>query len=110
MPMSPAILDPEISHMIKELIEIMKKLKAKITDDSDMVWTGYETSNQLRDELEVYINELQAGNTSSVEKIRSLLLPTGTLQEHSVSNGWGDEFLDLSEKFDQLYITIKGHS
>ncbi|HEV8505903.1 MAG TPA: hypothetical protein VGQ53_10900 [Chitinophagaceae bacterium] len=93
--------------MIEELIEIIKKLKGKITDDSDMVWTGYETSKQLRDELEAYILELQAGNATSMEKIKTLLLPTGALQEHSISNRWGDEFLDLSEKFDHLYMRIK---
>jgi hypothetical protein len=88
--------------MIEELIEIIKILKTKITDDSDMVWTGYETSKQLRDELEVYINELEAGNTSSMENIKILFAPTGPLQEHSIAHGWGNEFLDLSEKFDQL--------
>ncbi len=93
--------------MIEELIEIIKNLKGKITDDSDMGWTGYQDSKQLRDDLETYILELQAGNATSIEKIKTLLLPTGTLQEHSISNGWGDEFLDLSERFDQLYMTIK---
>ena len=88
--------------MITELVEILKKIKGKITDSSDMAWTSYETSKQLRDELELYINELQAGNTASMEKMKILFLPTGTLQEHSTSNGWADEFLDLSEKFDQL--------
>jgi hypothetical protein len=110
MPTNPFIFVAAISHMITELIEIIKKVKRKITDSSDMVWTSYETSNQLRDELEVCINELQTGNTSSMEKIKTLFLPTGALQEHSISNGWADEFLTLSEKFDQLYIAIKGHS
>ena len=96
--------------MIKELIEIIKELKKNITDDTDMVWTAYESPKQIRDELEAYVHELQAGNTNSMEKIKILLLLTGTLQEHSMSNGWADEFLNLSEKFDQLYIAIKGRS
>jgi len=74
------ILVLEISYMITELIEIIEKLKEKIADDSDMVWTAYETSQQLKDELEVYLNQFQAGDMSSPQKINMLLLPTVTLQ------------------------------
>ena len=101
------ILVLEISYMITELIEIIEKLIEKIADDSDMVWTAYETSQQLKDELEVYLNQFQAGDMSSMGKIKMLFLPTGTLQEHSMSNSWSDEFLNLSKKFDRLYMTIK---
>jgi hypothetical protein len=93
--------------MTQELIDIIYKVKSKISDDSDMVWTLYDNAKQLRDELEAYIQELQNGNMSSVEKIRLLFLPTATLQEHSISNSWADEYLKLSEKFDNLYSMLK---
>jgi hypothetical protein len=96
--------------MTNELIEIIKKVKQKITDRSDMTWTTYETPAQLRDELEVYINQFQADDISSLEKIKMLFLPTGTLQEHSICNGWTDEFLNLSTEFDRLYMTIKRYN
>lgn len=92
--------------MTKELTEIIEQVKKKITDHSDMVWTRYVNAKQLRDELELYTRQLQNGDTSSVEKIKFLFLPTATLQEHSIFNGWADEYLKLAEKFDSIYAMI----
>ena len=90
----------------KELNEILEQVKKKIANDSDMVWTRYANSKQLRDELELYIRQLQNGDTGSLEKIKFMFLPTATLQEHSISNGWVDEYLKLAEKFDNLYAIV----
>ena len=54
--------------MTQDLIDIIKKVKEKISDSSDMVWTKYDNAKQLRDELEIYIRELENDNTSSLEK------------------------------------------
>jgi hypothetical protein len=89
--------------MKQELIEIINKVKDKISEDSNMVWTHYDTPKELRDELESYTQGLRNGDMSSLEKIKVLFLPTATLQEHSISNGWPDEYLALAEKFDNLY-------
>jgi hypothetical protein len=89
--------------MTKELTDLIGQVKNKITDDSDMVWTNYDNAKQLRDELETYILELQSGDMGSIEKLKKFFLPTAPLQEHSISNGWGNEYLELSKKFDGLY-------
>ena len=89
--------------MNQELIDIVNRVKDKISDDCDMVWTHYDTAKELRDKLELYTQELRSGDMSSLEKIKLLFLPTAALQEHSISNGWPDEYLALAEKFDNLY-------
>ena len=92
--------------MNQDLIDIIKKVKEKITDDSDMVWTHYENAKQLRDELDKNVQKFMAGDPNSLEELRNLFLPTATLQEHAISNGWGAEYLELAAKFDSLYATI----
>ena len=52
------------SKMTKELICIIETVKEKITDNSDVVWTGYNTAKELRKELEKYIDQLKIGDTS----------------------------------------------
>ena len=96
--------------MTKELIILSQKVQDKITDDSDVVWTGYDTAKQLREELETYIENLKRGDTTCIEKLHTHFLPTGTFQEHSISNGWAEEYLSLSENFDNIYATMKNHS
>ena len=92
--------------MTKELIDIIAHVKRKITDHSDMVWTHYDDAKQLRNELDSYTLQIQTGDTSSLEDIKFLFLPTATLQEHAISNGWADEYLKLAKQFDGLYAII----
>ena len=94
-------------YLIDELIDILEKVQANITDESDMVWTQYNTPKELWDELDTYIRELKDGSTMGIKRIYMLFLPTATLQEHSMSNGWADEYLKLSERFDELYSNDK---
>ena len=92
--------------MNQNLIDIITKVKLNISDDSDMAWTQYNTAKELRDELEIYTQELRNGDMRSLEKIKLLFLPTATFQEHAISNGWADEYVALAEKFDNLYSLI----
>ena len=96
--------------MTQDLISLIEKVKEKITDNSAIIWTGYNSAKELRDELESYIEQLKSGDTSSIEELHTHFLPTSTFQEHSISNGWADEYIRLSEKFDSLYATINSSS
>lgn len=93
--------------MINDLIDIISKIKEKITDNSDMVWTHYKNAEQLRIELDRYIDDLKKGDLQSMEKLNYLFLPTASLQEHSISNGWAEEYLKLANEFDRIYKLIK---
>ena len=93
--------------MIQDLVDIIENVKAKITDNSDIVWTGYDSAKELRNELDTYIQQLKAGNTTSLEELHKHFLPTCTFQEHSISNGWAAEYIMLSEKFDIIYARMK---
>jgi hypothetical protein len=94
--------------MNQELINIIKEVKEKISDGSDMVWTKYENAKQLRDELDDCIERLKVNDTNCLEQIKFLFLPTASLQEHSISNCWAEEYLTLSKRFDDLYSKNRG--
>ena len=93
--------------MNKELVTILENIKDRITDASDMGWTYYDTAQDLRNELDTYISQLNQGNMQAMEKINFLFAPTGSLQEHSISNNWAEEYLALSGKFDEIYESSK---
>jgi hypothetical protein len=89
--------------MLQDIIHIIKKVQEKVSDDSDVVWTRYSTPAEMRADLNVCIRQLQEGDTSCLEHLNILFAPTGAFQEHSISNGWDDEYLRQAEKFDRLY-------
>lgn len=93
--------------MINDLVKIIGQIKNKISDTSDVIWTKYETAKEFRDDLDGYITRLKVNDKSCLEELKVLFAPTGSFQEHSISNGWSDEYLMLAEEFDKIYYQLK---
>ena len=98
---------PNLPDEIQQLIRIINTVKSKITDDTDVVWAGYDNPDELREDIENDLKELKAGDLDKLDTFKAHFLPTATFQEVSLSNGWGDEFLLLAEKYDKLYEKTK---
>lgn len=98
---------PYSLSLFQEVASIVLAVKDKITDDSDVVWAGYNSPIELRIEIEGHLSLLRGGDYNALENIKVHFLPTCTFQEHSISNGWADEYITLSERFDRLYIKLK---
>lgn len=88
---------------MQDLIDIVLKVKAKITDDSDVVWTRFDNPAAMRNEIDSCIQQLQNNNLGELTTLHLLFAPTGSFQEHAISNGWIDEYMRLAEEFDRLY-------
>lgn len=52
--------------------------------------------------LDRSILAIELGKRPNCDELKLLFAPTGALQETSISNGWAEEFLSLSAKFDDL--------
>ena len=61
---------------------------------------GSSADDDLSQDLRSAVAQLRAGDASSVPHLRLLFAPTGRIQERSLDEGWGDEFLGLAERFD----------
>ena len=92
-----------------QLISILEQVKSYITDDSNMAWS-YQSAKELRFELEDYISRIQNLNFDNLDSLKRSFLPTCTFQEHSIWNGWGEEFLKLASEFDEIYNEINNFS
>lgn len=93
--------------MTKDLVDILAKVRTKITDESDLVWTSFETAHKLRNHIDSLIARLQQGDKEVLEDIYLEFAPTSTFQEHSMQNGWSDEYLKLASQFDKIYDRLK---
>lgn len=90
-----------------EAIDILNKIKPKITDTSDFASVPYASAEKLRKEIDLWIGRLNKKDKTSFEEIASHFLPTCTFQEHSNSNGWSDEYIILAKQFDNVYKRLK---
>ncbi|MFI4862331.1 MAG: hypothetical protein ACIAXF_16825 [Phycisphaerales bacterium JB063] len=64
-------------------------------------WAGLPLA-QIIDEIDRTIAQLKDGESIDKKRLEQLFAPTGSIQDISVDNGWGDEFLDLAAKVDRL--------
>jgi len=82
------ILEPSI-----ELVE---------TTDNDFSWTSWENTKEAVKEINQLMRMVKSGRLPSRKKVGILFAPTGPLQELSISSSWGDLFLTMAEKYDQV--------
>jgi len=89
--------EANLAAVLRRIVELLSR------DDCDVAWSGYDTAENLRSEIEP-LEKAEAGSQlDDVElaQLRFLFLPTGPLQETSLSSGWGAEFVSLAARFDQ---------
>lgn len=86
-----------------ELISAFERIINLLDQSEDTIWANYtveEAKEILQTELENYKNT-QKLSDSGKHQINFLFLPTSALQEISMDNGWGDEYIKLSNIFDK---------
>jgi hypothetical protein len=90
-----------------EAIDILLEVKKEIRDDTSFDWTSYENAEELRTDIDKYIENLKKGNLSLLDETYSHFLVTSTFQEHALQNGWVDTYMRLAGRFDKLYEELK---
>lgn len=76
-----------------------------------MMYSTYNTADELFTELDTIAENLKRGEMQWMNNVNLHFLPTSTFQEHSIQNGWGDEYVAIAERFDRLYaeyLKLKG--
>src|SRR5258708_1844712 len=91
----------------QKIVEILIKIKSTVDSRTDTVWTKFDNPRELIDDLASDIQKLELCNSDTLSKVFLEFGPTGTYQELSISNGWGNEYLELSKQFDYYHKRIR---
>jgi len=91
----------------QKIKQILETIKSWTTNETDTVWAGYDNGKEFLVDLNADIEKIKFCDFATLDKLNMEFAPTSTYQEISLSNGWGDEFLKLAERFDKLYEKIK---
>lgn len=68
--------------------------------DTDVCWSTYNSADEVIRELDLLEKGITNGDYNDIQRLIFLLVPTGDLQEISISSGWGDEFIDIAESLE----------
>jgi hypothetical protein len=85
-----------------EIIQILDKIIGKLSlPGCDVVWSHYDSQAEALTDVKEHIERLKKNDFSKLGDLKLLFAPTGSLQDISISNGWGTEFLVLATQFDK---------
>jgi hypothetical protein len=85
--------------LIGILMEVNDLIKLPQTD---LIWTNYNNVEEVISEINSYITRLREHDTTVFDELKMLFAPTGSLQEISIDSGWGNYFIELSSRFDDI--------
>ncbi|MBN1316955.1 MAG: hypothetical protein JXA42_15855 [Anaerolineales bacterium] len=89
----------------REIIRILDKVVDKQSlPHCDVVGSHYDSQTDAIADIKDHIERVKKSDCSRRQDFKLLFAPTGSLQEISIYNGWGDEFLDLANQFDKAIV------
>ena len=92
-----------LARVLDDLVEIVGGA------EQDTTWAArWDTGGEMIRELRDLAERLGRGDASALGELDLLFLPTGPLQEVSISNGWADRFLVLAGRFDRARAHARG--
>lgn len=96
-------IDGNENPHIDKMIEILMTLREKISEQTNLVYSGFDTIDDLMKHIDDSLNYLRYENIEYFESIKCDFSPTSLYQELSLDNDWGDEFIELAGEFDKSY-------
>jgi hypothetical protein len=92
---------------VDTLLDVMLEARRLIAlGGNDFSWSSFIDQEAALEVIDAHIESLREGSTNT----GVLFLPTGPIQEVSVSSGWGDEFVVLAHRYDAAVATLQGHA
>ncbi|MDR3197475.1 MAG: hypothetical protein LBU34_06345 [Planctomycetaceae bacterium] len=94
-------LTKNTNSKVKTELEILLKYLNQSRDSA----YAYDTVEDIKNIVNDIINEINDNKTINKEKIEFLFVPTGSLQDTSIDNGWGEKFLVIANKIEKMIGT-----
>ncbi|MEU8139322.1 hypothetical protein [Streptodolium elevatio] len=85
-----------------ELTQVLARMRELMAlPGNDFGWSSWNDAAEALAEFDALAAEVGAGGRPA--GMRLLFLPTGPLQELSISSGWGNDYLYLAARFDEAF-------
>ena len=93
--------------LLMQLIDVLKRCREHSNASQDAFWAA-RSGPEIVAVLDRGIEAIEHGKEVNRDELRLLFAPTGDLQETSIANGWAEEYLSLSARFDDRIAELKG--
>ena len=88
----------EVKAVLDQVLTFLRR------PSTDVAWSTYRSPERAIRHIESLRRRVAWGDPFAVTQVAFLFMPTGALQEISLSSGWSEEFLSLSSRFDAASV------
>jgi len=85
---------------MEELFTALENAILLLRKSRPSTW-GALSPTEAMEFLELERNKVRTSQQFDKKLLQSLFAPTGSIQEISINNGWGDEFIEISKIIDK---------
>lgn len=87
----------------KKLLDVLIETRDNINlYNTNLISTPYKNVSECLSVVDELIDDFKKGTIGTIERAILLFAPTGIFQEISIDSGWGDKFIEISNRFDEL--------
>ena len=86
---------------MQKIVKALEKTLMFLRQSEDSLLAKYSVS-ELIETINTQLDKARTFQQVEAEVLRKLFAPTSSLQEISMANGWGNEFIEISRTIDQL--------
>ena len=90
-----------MTNRSQSLIGVLSQCRQLSKASQDAAWSATGIS-EIIGVLDRGIEAIERGTELNRDELKLLFAPTGDLQETAIANGWPEEYLLLSARFDEL--------
>lgn len=83
-------------HVLESVLELVQ------LPDNDFSWSCWNNSYEATEKITMLLNMAKSRALPDRVDVCMLFAPTGPLQEVSLSSGWAEPFITVSDKYDQV--------
>ncbi len=90
-------------HELEAVLAEARALLAR--PDNDFCWSSWADQQAALAEIDMLIAKVRGGRIPKLT-LDVIFMPTGPMQEVSLSSGWADEFLGLAQRYDDAMAAV----
>ena len=90
-------------HRNVKLITELKKLSGYLNQSTDSMY-AHKNVFEIKEFIDETINKIDNNKKIEIDAIYYLIVPTGSLQEISIDNGWDEEFITIANRIEKIIV------
>jgi len=88
---------------INDLLGLLGEIRTLIdSPNTNVIWSQFDSVEDVLNTLNTLKRRVELGDNKVISELKLLFAPTGSFQEISNDSGWGEKFIELASRFDEI--------